>query len=94
MRASRPGAGYTVADGAPLCRNDDLVALTRGGGGTVLGRRGWSVMRWVDGGFSLNADRYADVIAMNTKGELLLYHATSRGTAWWPRPGSAPGGTP
>lgn len=72
-----PGAGYTVADGAPLCRNDDLVALTRGGGGTVLGRRGWSVMRWVDGGFSLNADAYADVIAMNSKGELWFYAKTS-----------------
>ena len=34
-------------------------------------------MRWVDGGFSLNADSYPDVIAMNAKGELLLYPKTS-----------------
>ena len=65
--------------GAPLCQTDELVAIHKGGA-EVLGSRGWRPMQWVDGGYSLNADRYPDVITMNTKGELLLYPRTSRGT--------------
>lgn len=69
-----------VGQGHPLCQHDDLLALNRGGGGTMLGSRGWAGMRWVDGGYSLNADRYPDVIAMNAAGDLLLYPQTSRGS--------------
>ena len=81
----------TAGGGELLCRNDDLVTLAAGGVRTVLGSRGWGAMRWVDGGFSLNADAYPDVIAMNPKGELLLYPKTSKdrllaptriGTGW------------
>ncbi len=71
---------YIVGDGQPLCQNDDLLAMNRGGGGTVLGSRGWSGMRWVDGGYSLNADSYPDVVAMNPAGDLMLYPQTSRGS--------------
>jgi hypothetical protein len=71
---------YILGAGEPLCQHDDLVALNRGGGGTILGSRGWSGMRWVDGGYSLNADGYPDVIAMNPAGDLLLYPQTSRGS--------------
>ncbi len=72
---------YVLGDGQPLCQQDDLLALSRGGGGTLLGSRGWSSMRWVDGGYSLNADSYPDVIAMNSAGDLMLYPQTSRGVA-------------
>jgi hypothetical protein len=70
----------TLGRGEPLCKRDDLTAMDRGCGGSLLSRRGWGAMRWVDGGYSLNADRYPDIIAMNPKGELLLYPMTSRGT--------------
>lgn len=85
------GDVYIVGTGDPLCQHDDLLALNRGGGGTELGSRGWRQMRWVDGGYSLNADPYADVLALNAEGELLLYPKTSRdrllaptriGTGW------------
>lgn len=82
----------TLGRGELLCRSDALDALRQAGeGATRLGSRGWSTMRWVDGGFSLNADTYPDVIAMNAKGELLLYPKTSKdklltptriGTGW------------
>ncbi len=79
-RLAAGDAAYIVGDGQPLCQHDDLMALNRGGGGTMLGSRGWSAMRWVDGGYSLNADSYPDVIAMNAAGDLMLYPQTSRGS--------------
>jgi hypothetical protein len=63
--------------GELLCRTDSLGSLREDGSGTYLGTRGWSSMRWVDGGFSLNADSYPDIVAMNAKGELLLYPKAS-----------------
>ncbi len=83
----------TLGQGDFLCRSDVLGTIPRAGEGVwvTLGLRGWSTMQWVDGGFSLNADAYPDVIAMNAKGELLLYPKTSRdkllaptriGTGW------------
>ncbi|MGG5259943.1 FG-GAP repeat domain-containing protein [Phycicoccus avicenniae] len=68
---------YVLGSGELLCRTDELASLREDGSGTVLGSRGWSTMRWVDGGFSLNGDAYPDVVAMNAKGELLLYPKTS-----------------
>ena len=67
----------SLGTGELLCRTDSLTSVREDGSGTSLGTRGWSSMRWVDGGFSLNADSYPDVIAMNAKGELLLYPKTS-----------------
>ena len=60
-----------------LCASNNLMALTPPGGGLELGTKGWGVMQWVDGGYSLNADRFPDVIAMNPAGELLFYPKTS-----------------
>ena len=75
-----------------LCTKLDLVgAITPPGWGVTLGSRGWDAMRWVDGGYSLNGDRFDDVIAVNPKGELLLFAKTSKdrllapkriGTGW------------
>ena len=74
-----------------LCQKDDLTAVDQLERVSRLGTRGWSKMRWVDGGFSLNADAYPDVIAVNPAGELLMYPKTSKdvllaptriGTGW------------
>ncbi|HYN67911.1 MAG TPA: FG-GAP-like repeat-containing protein [Ornithinibacter sp.] len=66
--------------GQILCQHDDLWAKWLFGGNVMLGSRGWRTMRWVDGGYTLNADSHADVVAVNPEGELLLYPMTSRGT--------------
>ena len=71
---------YVLGTGEPLCQHDDLVAINRGGGGQTIGTRGWRAMSWVDGGYSLNADAYPDIVAMNPQGELWLYPMSSRGT--------------
>ncbi len=85
-------ASLTIYGGGQiLCQRDDLRAKGLFGGNVLLGSRGWRAMQWVDGGFSLNADSHPDVIAVNAKGELLLYPMTSRsqllaatriGTGW------------
>lgn len=76
---------YILGAGEALCQNDDLQAMNRGGGGQIIGTRGWRAMSWVDGGYSLNADAYPDVVAMNPKGELLVYPMTSTGRALAPK---------
>lgn len=75
-------------EGRPLCRTDRLAAMDR----TVdeeLGARGWSSMRFVDGGFDLNGDRTGDVIAVDPSGVLRLYAQTTKGRlVAWPRIGT------
>lgn len=65
--------------GTPLCQQDDLVSIVDRGDPTVLGARGWSAMKFVDGGFDLNGDRRADVLAVNPAGDLVLYRQTTQG---------------
>ncbi len=73
------GSFATATQGYVLCQSDGLFAMARTT--TVqLGTRGWAKMRFVDGGYSLNADRYPDVIAVDPSGALRLYAQTSRGT--------------
>lgn len=71
--------------GEALCQNDDLLAMMSGLESQVIGSRGWRSMSWVDGGFSLNADAYPDIVAMNPQGELLMYPMTSTGRALAPK---------
>ena len=78
-----------AAYGNPLCRRDDLVpVLYPATPYPVLGSRGWASMRFVDGGFDLNGDQTADVIAVDPSGVLRLYAQTSKGKlVAWPQIG-------
>ena len=81
---------FATAGGAsePLCQNDDLVAMASRYD-SQLGSRGWSVMRFVDGGFDLNGDRTADVIAVDPGGDLRVYAQSWKGRlVAWPRIGT------
>lgn len=66
----------TIGSGEVLCRNDDLVAVDRGGVATVLGTRGWAAMRFVDGGFDLTSDGRPDVIGVDPTGVLKVWPQT------------------
>ncbi|MGG5259946.1 FG-GAP repeat domain-containing protein [Phycicoccus avicenniae] len=66
--------------GTPLCQRDDLAPVAYYGTPPIIGARGWSVMRFVDGGFDLTGDRRADIIAVDPGGQLRLYAQSTTGS--------------
>lgn len=75
-----PGDVYVVGQSEVLCYGDGLIALNRDGSGFGLGTRGWSSMRFVDGGYDLTSDGHPDILGVASDGALRLYETRNSTT--------------